>query len=335
MNESKGIFNGRIEKTHIQLAEFEEWYRYYKEGKAVSGISEIELEKLLNDLENDTVLHSNDMVIEMIMDKVKMDTGDLLDKEILDNMHIAYITDDNSIIASAYPKYSDGSLYIEIGSEIEERIFLLSDLFAVQFLANEPLSEIDHFLLDGLHKSCVERYMSNCKITEDYNRIQISMLLHEKLVGSEKFSDNYVAYSREIYEMALAFFIGHEIGHHYHGHTDPNVKNEDAPKLKELKADLFGIEFAMTYLKNAYPSGEKRYGLHQFAGMYIPIIASAELCSNIFEDGKCHLSINKRMGIIYNKLKRIIDDKSFESVRGYILRLLNDIHFEIYTTKDH
>jgi hypothetical protein len=328
MNESRAIFSGRIEKAHIQLAEFEEWYKYYKEGKAISGISELELEKLLNDLENDIVLHSNDMVIEMIIDKVKMNTGDLLNKEVLDNIQIAYITNDDHIIASAYPKYSDGSLYVEIGSKIEERIFLLSDLFAIQFLRNESLSEIEHFLLDGLHKSCVEKYMSNCKNTEEYNRIQMLMLIYEKIVGSEKFSDDYVSYSREIYEMALAFLIGHEIGHHHYGHTDRNAKNDDDPKLKELKADLFGIEFAMTYLKNSYPSDEKRYGLHQFAGMYIPIIASAELCSNIFEDGKSHLSIYKRIGIIDHKLERIIDSESFESIRGYILQLLNDVQFE-------
>lgn len=335
MKESRVVFNNRIEKTHIQLAEFEEWYRYHKEGKAISGISEIELQKLLNDLDNDIVQHSNDMVIEMIIDKVKMDTGNLLNKEILDNMQIAYITDDKSIIASAYPKYSDGSLYVEIGSKIEERIFLLSDIFAVQFLENEPLSEREYFLLDGLQKSNLERYMINSKITENYNSIQISMLIHEKLEGSQKFSDNYVAYSREIYEMALAFLIGHEIGHHYLGHTNSSIKNEDDPKLKEVNADLFGIDFAMTYLKNSYPNDEKRYGLHQFAGMYIPIIASAELCNSIFEDGKCHLSIYKRIGIIDYKLKRIIDSKSFESVREYILRLLNDIQFERHTTKDH
>lgn len=257
-----------------------------------------------------------------------MDTGDLLNGELLDNIQIAYITDDNGIIASAYPKYSDGSLYVEIGSKIKERIFILADLFAIQFLKNESLNEREYFLLDSLQKSNVERYISNSKITDNYNRIQISILIHEKLVGSEKFSDNYVAYSREIYEMALAFLIGHEIGHHHYGHTDWNAKNEDDPKLKELKADLFGIEFAMTYLKNSYPSDEKRYGLHQFAGIYIPIIASAELCSNIFEDGKCHLSIYKRIEIINHKLEQIIDSESFESIRGYIFQLLNDVQFE-------
>ena len=329
------VFNDRIEKIHVQREEFEEWLRYYKEGKAISGISDDELEKLRKDLENDAVQHSNDMVIEMIIDKVKMDTGNLLNEEVLDNIQIAYITDNDRIIASAYPKYSDGSLYVEIGSKIEERIFLLSDLFAVQFLRNESLSEIEHFLLDGLYKSCVEKYMSNCKITEDYNRIQILMLLHEKIVGSGKFSDNYVAYSREIYEMALAFLIGHEIGHHHYGHMDRNAKNDDDPKLMEVKADFFGINFAMMYLKNAYPSDVKRYGLHQFAGMYIPILASAELCKSIFEDGECHLSIYKRMEIVDCKLKQIIDSESFESVRGYILRLLKDIQFERHVIKDH
>lgn len=74
MKESRAIFKDRIEKYHIQLAEFEELYKYHKEGKAIFGISEMELEKLLNDLKNDIVLHSNDMVIEMIIENINADT---------------------------------------------------------------------------------------------------------------------------------------------------------------------------------------------------------------------------------------------------------------------
>ena len=56
---------------------------------------------------------------------------------------------------------------------------------------------------------------------------------------------------REIYEGAVAFLIGREIGHHYLGHIEELFQKKYVSKIKkeELDADEFGTIFAMEYVK--------------------------------------------------------------------------------------
>jgi hypothetical protein len=54
-------------------------------------------------------------------------------------------------------------------------------------------------------------------------------------------------------------------------------------QMAELMADSFAIKFAFKYMGNAYPNDENLYGIHFFAGVYLPLIASAKICKNVFE----------------------------------------------------
>lgn len=90
MNESRNVFWDRIEKTHIQRDEINEFYRLCQEGKAFSGIEKEEFEALINDLNNDQIQHSNHMVVDMIINDVMEYTNNFKLKKILKNQYYKY-----------------------------------------------------------------------------------------------------------------------------------------------------------------------------------------------------------------------------------------------------
>lgn len=330
MYESEEVFLNRTQEAHIQYEETRDFFDKCHKGEAFSGIDVEEETALLNDLENDSLKHSNDMIIELILQYVSESTKDEKLLKILNHLKIASVIDDSSLIGRAYPKYSDGSYYIEMNRDMERRIRLLSDLFAVIFMRNENLELEELITLNGLYYANLQRYKNNEEYNSQYNFIQLNMILCDKVIGNQ-FTDKYVAYAREIQEMATAFFIGHEIGHHYYEHT--TLKNSDSsnapdtPLIDELKADSYGIEFAFEYLKSAYKSEENIYSIHQFAGIYIPLISSSYFCNDITKDTNKHPSIIKRMILIQRTLNKLLDQAGFCQVKEYILLLCKSIDF--------
>lgn len=326
MKYSKEVFNDRIKEAHIQREEVRLFNQLCQEGKAISGLEKEEYEALLKDLDNDNVEYSNDMVIDMILGYVIKSTSDLKLKGILENIKIANISGDDSIIGRAYPKYLDGSYYIEVGRDIEKRIRLLSDIFAVLFMFNEKLKVIEYLVLHELLNANIQRFNKNEENNDSYNKVQLNMIYCDKVIG-DGFSDKYVAYAREIYEISIAFFVGHEIGHHYYGHTDKDSKSITKDKIKELMADSYGIGFAFDYLESAYANSKRSYGIHQFAGIYIPLIVSSYLCDDIFEDKKSHPSIVKRLLGVQMRLQELLDEEGYQEVEKYILELYEIIEY--------
>lgn len=319
MSEARDVFNDRKKEVHIQREEMHNFLKLCQEGKAISGISEEEQKELICNLEKDTVSYSNDMVIDMIIDYVIKETEDEKLLRILENIKIANIDEDH-IIGKSYSKYFDGSYYIEIGRKMDRQIRLLSDLFAVFYMFNENVTFNEKLILYELLKVNLQRFNLDTEYTEDYNEVQIHMMLCDNLLESD-FTDNYVAYAREINEMALAFLVGHEIGHHYLGHTDCTNMNKEDDKIKELKADNYGIEFAFEYLKCAYQKDEARQGIHQLSAVYIPLIVSVHFCNDIFKDGEKHPAIFKRLLEVEVKLKELLNKDRFYNVQKNIGKL--------------
>lgn len=324
MSESRNVFISRIDKTHIQRDEIYEFYKLCNEGRAISGISDKEFEKILKELDNDDIKYSNDMIIDMIIKDVSEYTNDIKLKEILEDINIANISDD-TITGRAYPMYYDGSYYIELGRKIDDKVMILADIFAILFMYNENIDEIESLLLEELLEANIERFRNDEKSSDKFNTVQIKLLIFENLKGNGDFTDKYVAYSREIYEMAIAAIIGHEVGHHYFGHTSENIRNNEDAKIKEFNADCYGINFAIDYLQSAYANDKNSYGIHQFCGVYLPLIVSSYFCDNIFEDGERHPSILKRFYNLKEKMKKRIDISSHEEVIKYICKLVEII----------
>lgn len=328
MSTSEDMFKDRIvTDLHIQREEVNNWYKAFQDGKFIIGISEDELQKLLQDLNNDCVNRSNDMVIEMIINNVMENTNNTRLKKILENIHIANIANDNSVLGKAYGKYYDGSYYVEIGRNISKKMILLSDLFAVLFMYKEDIGIIEKILLDELLDANIQRLKTDQEFNENFNSVQLRMILFEQMSGNNNFTDNYVANTREIYETAMAFFIGHEIGHHFLGHTDPSIPNEQDPKIKEILADFFGVDFSFKFLQRAYFNDKGSYGIHQFAGILIPIIVSKYFCNDIFSDDLTHPSIIKKFYFIQRKLKTKLTETAWKDVEHYINKLFEIVPF--------
>jgi hypothetical protein len=307
----------------------EEFSRLCKEGKAISGIREEELDSLVQDLADDKLDYSNDTVIDMIIKDVLKNPTDEKLATILQNTKIGNI-DNNGIVGIAYPKYIDDTYYIEIGEETERRIRLLSDVFAVLFMFNEKLCDTEYAILWNLLVATKNRYDVNEEFTDDFSMVQIYMIRYDKLYKNN-FTDKYVAYSRKIHEMAMAFLVGHEIGHHYYGDTvikpEPGLKSQ----MAELMADSFAIEFAFKYMGNAYPNDENLYGIHFFAGVYLPLIASAKICKNVSEDSENHPAIVKRLVGVQRGLKKILASEAWEETKRYRDCLMKLVEFPTQT----
>lgn len=320
----ESFFNG-ISKLHIQYTQMEEFSQLCKEGKAISGICEEELDSIVQDLANDKLDYSNDMVIDMIIKYVLDNPNDEKLAAILQNTRIANV-ENNKVVGTAYPKYMDDSYYIEIGEETERRIRLLGDVFAVLFMFNEKLNNMEYSVLYNLLGAAKKRYNMNEEFTEDFSNVQIYMMICDKLY-KDNFTDNYIAYSREIHEMAMAFLVGHEIGHNYYGDTISKPEHGLKSQMAELKADSFAIDFAFRYLRNAYANDEDRYGIHCFAGVYLPLIASAKMCKSVFEDGEDHPSIVKRLVGVQRGLKKILTPDGWEDTKEYRDLLMRLVQF--------
>lgn len=326
MMEVDEVFSDRISKEHVQREQMKKFADMLKEGKAISYLSEDEIKLLCLNLEQDKVAYSNDMVIDMIITFVveRCDDDKLL--KILQHIKIAHVDEYKKIIGRAYPKYSDGSYYIEVGEDIDTQVRLLSDLFATLFMFNENLQEVERGVLYDLLEVNRCRYKNLTEFTDDFNFIQIKMMICDRLYEDD-FTDRYIAYSREINEMALAFLIGHEIGHHYLGHTDTHQYLKNERKISELKADSFALDFAFQYLKKAYSNENNIYGIHFFAGIYLPLIASANFCRNIYKDDICHPALIKRLLGVQRGLKKKIELSAWEDTQEYRGKLLKIIDF--------
>lgn len=328
MMEVDEVFSDRISKEHVQREQIKKFANMFKEGKAILGLSEDEMKALCLDLEQDNIPYSNDMVIDMIITFVVESCEDDKLLKILQHIKIAHIDKYKNIIGRAYPKYSDGSYYVEIGEDIDTQVRLLSDLFAILFMFNENLQEVEREVLYDLLEINRCRYKTHTEFTDDFNYIQIEMMICDRLYEDD-FTDRYIAYSREINEMALAFLIGHEIGHHYFGHTDTPLHSENERKISELKADSFALDFAFQYLKKSYTNKNNIYGIHFFAGIYLPLIASADFCENIYEDDINHPALIKRLLGVQRGLEKKIQLSAWEDTQEYRGKLLKIINFPI------
>lgn len=327
MNESEAIFHGRIKQCHVQRERMAELISYYQQGNAILLSSTEELTDLQDALEQDKLNFSNDMVIDMIIEYVQQQRDDNDFGQILQKLKIASI-DDHCSPGLAYPKYSDDSYYIEISQDISKRMRLLGDLLAVLFMLEESLQSDEEQALSVLLQASRQRYLEGEEFPPAYNIAQLLMAKCDQQYG-DNFTDRYVAYAREIYEMAMAFLIGHEIGHHFYGHTVQKPALGEKSQIAELKADGFALDFAFCYLKSAYFNENHVYGIHMFTGVYIPLLASQQLCNNIFLGTNSHPALITRLVGVQRGLHKIIDESAWRETQHYRNTLCQLIDFPL------
>lgn len=178
MHESDEVFYNRIDESHVQFEETKKLLEKCRNREMVTGLSQIEEQSILNDLRQDELVYSNDMIIDWVIRAVRKSSNDDKLNELLDKLKVSNISD--NVIGRAYQQYSDGSYYIEIGREMYKRLLILSDLLAVLFMQEEELTKDESFILEILLKVNLERYDKNEDITYAYSLAQRLILFYEK-----------------------------------------------------------------------------------------------------------------------------------------------------------
>ncbi len=353
MTEADEVFMKKTDKSHVQYSEIEDLYDRFKNGEVILGVGE-EVQKLINDLSDDKLDYSNNTVIDMIIKKVLDKCEDEKLKSILENSKIADI-ENAETKGRAYPKYFDGSYYIEIDRNYMKRILLLSDYLAtVNMLCEQDLIfEKNKVNIEGLGKIpilksfyslfiarfldiCLDRFLKNEEFTNDYNEILMKLMAFEKEYGT-KISDMFVDRSNNIYEAAIAMFVGHEIGHHYYRHTDEKIKEAEIKRLEdtyrvdsikahqffEYNADAYGTGFAVEYMRSQYTEKTNTVLIHQMVGIFIPMMIMMFDADDLFDDEKKHPALIKRFLRIKKSLESRTDEETIEEVMYYVYYLFD------------
>lgn len=232
-----------------------------KQGLSL-GVDEQTIQDVLNKLKQNEQLavYSNDAEIEMIVDKVCKHTDNKDLKDFMSQIIIQNEFTDNPW--AVYAKYSSDERHRIVASRIflkklEELSNIAATIFVIDYYPQPDLCDVIMQYLttmvfafdsnvDSTHTGIDEDY------DESYWHVQYLLAETEKKYGY--FSDYLIFFAREIYESALSFAIGHEIGHHYLGHIDYLVKrkgivSDNERKKNEFLADDFGTMFAVEYSK--------------------------------------------------------------------------------------
>jgi Peptidase U49. len=318
------IFEEKIDKKHIQREEFEMLLEKVKDGEAIILSPEDEVLQLQSDLKMDTLVYSNDMILDMIIDKVRKYTEDKELKRLIDSVKVGNLQD--FITGRAYQEYSDNSHYTEIGRYFIQTIQQVSDIAASLFMSGE-------MNLSPLH--CLALLKVNCAIIEGINNKENVLYIPaysyaQKLMKivddnlDKYFTDLLVYYGREICEMAIAFILGHELGHHYFAHIDNNISVRDSSWIKEHEADQFGMKFALEYMyasidEEDYVLPDKYKHIHKnvdyrILGIIVAFISSRLFDKRALEESELHPSLQSREDTIWEEIIRCIDKKNLENV---------------------
>ena len=263
---------------NVQREKLEQLIAYAKEYDLPLGASEEEINKLLLDLENDQLKRSNDSEIDLVIDTVYNYTDNLKLLSLLDEVK-AKNSAKEKIKLNAFAHFTPSG----IPEVVAARLFLkkleqLSNVAATVFLQeyfnlSSLFTAITQFLISTVH---AYDHDYDEDFEEPYAYAQGLLKEYDEQHPEERFSDHLIYFGREIYEGAIAFVVGHEIGHHYCGSVGRLLKEEKLNTLNaesntgslgnigsavisnwghEFLADDFGIYFTVNYVKACLSRG--------------------------------------------------------------------------------
>lgn len=320
------LFEEKIDKRHIQREEVEMLLEKIKIGEAISLSAPEDIARLKHDLDMDKLVYSNDMVLDMVLDKVRKHTQDSDVRDFIDSVKIGNIQD--FISGSAYQKCSDNSHYSELGLYFLQTIQYVSDIAASLFINEEiKINPLHSYALLKMNLALVEAIDNKEDVLyiPEYGYAQYWMKFVDDNFD-KYFTDLLVYYGREIYEMAVAFILGHELGHHFLGHTETdNISNRDNSWDKEYEADQFGIKFALEYMRasieeedyvlpNKYKHIHKNVDYRVF-GIVIAFVSSGLFDKRAIEESKLHPSLQSRAHRILEDIENCFDKRTVENIR--------------------
>lgn len=300
------------------------------------GVDEDTINRLLDELRKDekNLKYSNDSRIDMIVKKVMDVCSDERIKEILEKADIKSLFENKT--PSTRMKSADNFI-IETGRPFLHLIQQVSDIAGCLYMSN-ALPEVickngnGMILLEYalILIYCIER-KTNESYEPPYWSIQGLMKAFDEQVDV-RFTDFLIYFGGEICDATVAFLIGHEFGHQSLGHfyelesiencVDAEEKKKKRWKL-ELNADIFGVEFALMYIKTARRDAdcfrflEEKEDIRENMEYRILGIPLAFLGSKLYDErmigeSASHPSLNTRLENVWNYLQ--INGASFCNV---------------------
>lgn len=146
----------------------------------------------------------------------------------------------------------DSTHKVIAGRAFLRRLEQISNIVSIIFLYEYyPYPKLFHVNLQYLVSMV---YAFDMGIDEDYEHSyhHAQYLMFEADKFYPNFTDHLAYFSCEIYEVAVAFAVDHEIGHHYLEHIEDLVKrrglvSSSEKKSNEVSADIYAVYFAIEY----------------------------------------------------------------------------------------
>lgn len=288
-----------------------------------------EVEQIIHDLKKTDSPYSNDEQLDMIVDKVQRYTNDDKLKKLIKMGKIANIQVFTG--AHAHQRLPDGSYYTDVSQIFLDVIRQVSDIAACLFIQDvinlkpihmEVLLNYMYALVEALEYRESEMYVP------EYGNVQCCMKIIDDNLN-EPFSDLLIYYGREIYEMAMAYIIGHEIGHHYLGHTEKNNINQCYDYLgKEYAADQFGLKFSLEYMWASIRESDEMLSdnykyIHEdvryrILGVFVALISSRIYSKDSVIETKKHPSLQNRKEKVWEYINSCFDEQIVGEVKDKV-----------------
>lgn len=96
-----------------------------------------------------------------------------------------------------------------------------------------------------------------------------------------------------------------------------------AYQILEYKADAYGVEFAIEYLRSQFAKKTDTVYIHQLEGVFLPMIIMLYDADNIFDDTEKHPALLKRLVGIKRSLESSVDKATFSQVMLYTYSLMD------------
>lgn len=322
-------FEKSITKKRVHKEALEVFLDKADKGEAII-LSEIdEVEQLKRDLDKVDSPHSNDEQLDMIIVKVQRYTNDDNIKKLIEMGKIANI----QVItgAHAYQRFPDGSYYTEISQIFLDIVRQVSDIAACLFIQDilnpnpyymEVLFDYMSALVEAIENRESEMYLPEYAYTQ-YKQKFIDDNINES------FTDLLVYFGREIYEMATAFILGHELGHHFLGHTEKNnIEKCDNYLEKEYAADQFGLKFSLEYMwASIYENDEILSDNYKYIhkdikyrilGIFISLISTRIYNKDADRESETHPSIQSKEVKIWEYIESNFDEQDVIYVKDKV-----------------
>ncbi|MBD5137516.1 MAG: hypothetical protein HDT39_16475 [Lachnospiraceae bacterium] len=339
---SMELFKQIRQTAHKQLEQIKNEMSLHEDDQI---FNKEELYATIDLLKKEKLIYSNDSIVDLICRKVEENTTSESCRNILQRTRIAVDELYSGLISGkALEACNDDSYVIRIGGKMYQSLEIISEYIGSIYMyeykdCNNPQILLFIIAYNIQRVRCQRQDMEY--IDNGCLRQNAEKLLYFRM--TEKDAEEYIKITSEVFEVGLAYLVGHELGHHYNKDTSKIKSSEEDKEFefiidgtfkeniyallnknqrKELKADEYAYQFANDYVLCMYGKHE----LHQVLGLYSAFLASALLAnSEVMTDEHQSIAVRYKYVNILNLGAFSIDNGVLISEKQqHIVDLLNE-----------